>query len=83
MHHQGGLTGYKGREIKAYSNINDLVKINQAYAWNPTIVGGKSEETIIIGKDNNYIVSQSNIWPKININIENKIYQLSDILIID
>ncbi len=83
MHHQGGLTGYKGREIKAYSNILDKIQVNQAYAWNPTIVGGKSEETIIVGTKENYIVSQSSVWPKININIENRVYELSDILVID
>ena len=53
LHHQGGMTGYVARELRAMPNVDYIAKANQAYAWNPTITGTKLEDTIII-KENGF-----------------------------
>ena len=65
LHHQGGLTGYAPRERLALPGITDTVKENQAYAWNPSITGAKSEDTILVLAGGNEIISHTGDWPYI------------------
>jgi antitoxin VapB len=46
-HHQGGPTGYQGRSYKARRGEKRKALAPQAYAWNPSIAGTKSEDTIL------------------------------------
>lgn len=50
-HHQGGLTGFVPREIRANSGNKHLIRTNEAYAFNPTIQGAKCEDTVLVRKD--------------------------------
>ena len=48
-HHQGGLTGYRGREVFAVPGEATRIPASAALAWNPSITGGaKSEDTILV-----------------------------------
>ena len=48
-HHQGGLTGYKGREVFATPSEQTQLPSSCAVAWNPSITGGaKSENTALV-----------------------------------
>jgi hypothetical protein len=47
-HHQGGPTGYLGRDPKVTPASADVVVAGQAYAWNPSAPGGKVEDTVVI-----------------------------------
>jgi len=49
LHHQGGLTGYRGREVFAVPDEATALPPSCAVAWNPSITGGaKSEDTALV-----------------------------------
>jgi len=48
FHHQGGPTGYWEREWLATPEGKQKVVNNQAFAWNPSIRGGKVEDTVLL-----------------------------------
>ncbi|MCL5674573.1 MAG: M24 family metallopeptidase [Candidatus Omnitrophica bacterium] len=81
MHHQGGPTGYQARYYRANFKTEDIVEANQAYAWNPSISGTKSEDTIITTSSNPVIITEDPKWPKKEIAVNGKIILRPDILI--
>lgn len=65
LHHQGGATGYVEREYLATPEIDETVLDSQAFAWNPSIQGSKSEDTILVSEADGmeFITQPSNGWP--------------------
>ncbi|HOJ30509.1 MAG TPA: M24 family metallopeptidase [bacterium] len=80
-HHQGGPCGYKTRYYRATAESSDIVKPGYAFAWNPSITGTKSEDTIIVATDKNLIITEDNKWPKIEINTGGTCISRPDILV--
>ncbi|WP_231881872.1 M24 family metallopeptidase [Anaerosporomusa subterranea] len=62
-HHQGGMIGYMSREFRALETTKVEVRAGQAYAWNPTIAGVKSEDTILVCGNQATIVSKCRRFP--------------------
>jgi antitoxin VapB len=62
-HHQGGTSGYEPREYLAVPGSTDRVAVGQVYAWNPSITGYKSEDTILIGEKKNDVLTEISGWP--------------------
>jgi antitoxin VapB len=72
LHHQGGSAGYEPREFVATPGSNDVVSLGQAYAWNPSITGAKSEDTILVGADENEMLTTIRGWPMLQVRVDGK-----------
>lgn len=83
LHHQGGPTGYAPREFIVTPREKRRVVENQPIAWNPSITGTKSEDTILALADRTEIVSESPDWPMIDVEIEGRVIRRPDILVIE
>ncbi|PYT01773.1 MAG: hypothetical protein DMF63_02725 [Acidobacteria bacterium] len=73
-HHQGGAAGYRTRDWVAHPGSNDIVKANQAFAWNPSITGTKTEETGILTDAGFEVVTASPGFPIISTFINGREY---------
>ncbi|HLU21243.1 MAG TPA: M24 family metallopeptidase [Bacillaceae bacterium] len=80
FHHQGGLTGYATRERLSTPSEKLKVKNGQLYAWNPTIAGVKSEDTILVQNQQAEIITVTDEFPSIDIEVDGKVYQRPAIL---
>jgi Xaa-Pro dipeptidase len=58
-HHQGGMTGYASREIIATPGTQQEIREGQVFAWNPSLMGAKAEETFVLGPDGPEILAPS------------------------
>lgn len=74
LHHQGGLAGYEPREIVATSTSEETVSAGQVYAWNPSITGTKSEDTILVTEHGYEILTAMNDWPTIQVHINGQTF---------
>ncbi|MEM4782076.1 MAG: aminopeptidase P family protein, partial [Halalkalicoccus sp.] len=62
-HHQGGAAGYAGREWIATPWHDGEVTLPMAYAWNPTVQGAKSEDTVLVTEDEPEVLTATGEWP--------------------
>lgn len=69
LHHQGGPTGYRAREFRVTQATDAVVVKNQAFAWNPSITGTKAEDTIIATSSGPIILSETEDWPKVEVEV--------------
>lgn len=80
-HHQGGPAGYEPREVIATPSAPHAVHIGQVYAWNPSITGVKSEDTILVGEQENEVLTAIPDWPMIPVEIGGKLLPRPAILV--
>jgi antitoxin VapB len=80
LHHQGGSAGYAPREVTATPTSTEPILIGQAFAWNPSVTGTKSEDTILVGDGSNEIITEIAGWPAIDIQIGDQIIKRPAIL---
>jgi Xaa-Pro aminopeptidase len=66
-HHQGGPTGYLGRDPKVVPGTQDVVRTDQAFAWNPSVPGAKLEDTVIVRAEGNEVLTVDPGWPVIDV----------------
>ncbi|MFC6729956.1 M24 family metallopeptidase, partial [Natronoarchaeum mannanilyticum] len=62
-HHQGGAAGFAGREWIATPDHDAPVHLPMAYAWNPTVQGAKSEDTVLVTEDGFEVLTTTGDWP--------------------
>jgi len=81
FHHQGGPTGYLGREYVATPGETRCVQPNQPFAWNPSITGTKSEDTILATDKGPLMITAPVDWPTIEGRCDDGTVVRADILI--
>ncbi len=69
LHHQGGLTGYAGREIFVTPTSQYRLQHNQVLTWNPSITGTKSEDTILLSENVPEVLTRSGNWPELEVEL--------------
>lgn len=66
-HHQGGPTGYLGRDPKASPSSTERVVADGAFAWNPWVPGAKLEDTVIIDAAGPTVLTVDSRWPTVDV----------------
>lgn len=66
-HHQGGLTGYKPREMLATPSNLTILETAMAVAWNPSLRGAKVEDTFLIGENGLENLTLDPHWPMVKV----------------
>lgn len=79
--HQGGPTGYSTREFLATPGCEGVVRLHQAFAWNPAIRGIKSEDTILVLAEHNEFLTHTGEWEYIIMEKNDQTYRRPDILV--
>jgi Xaa-Pro dipeptidase len=81
--HQGGSASYRIRDVKATLDTPDTeeVMVNQVFAWNPSIRGIKSEDTMVVLEDRNEILSEDPDWPLVEVDADGKRIKRPDLMI--
>ncbi len=65
LHHQGGAIGYYGRDYKVTAQTTEIVADNQAFCWNPSITGTKTEDAFIATAGGPLMITGPVIFPRI------------------
>ena len=82
-HHQGGPIGYQDREFLIVPGAEQgRIANRQAVAWNPSVPGAKSEDTMLVSEDGLQIVTGASAeWPMIEVEADGAIVQRPAILV--
>ena len=62
-HHQGGPTGYLGRDPKVTPSTGGVVAERQAFSWNPSAPGVKVEDTVLATASGVELLTHDPAWP--------------------
>ena len=80
FHHQGGSIGYTGRDYRTNFNTQDIIQENQAFTWNPSLKGTKSEDTILAGSKGLEMITRAMSYPTLAMTVEGISFVRPDIL---
>lgn len=83
LHHQGGPAAYEPREVVVSPGSQWPVRAGQVFAWNPSITGAKSEDTMLVGEAGNEVLTTMAGWPMIDVEAEGVAIARPDILVLD
>lgn len=79
-HHQGGPASYEPRDWVATPDSTQTVQEGQVYAWNPSIAGVKSEDTILVSAQANRVLTSIEGWPSLSVVVDGQTWQRPAIL---
>lgn len=82
-HHQGGPAGYLTREEIATPASATRISVNQAFAWNPSIRGVKSEDTIVLTAEGPEVLTAPQGWPTWDIEVDGRTIARPAILVVE
>lgn len=69
LHHQGGIAGYNPRELLAVPGEKTTLEAGMVCAWNPSITGVKSEDTILVTDGAPEILTPVVGWPSVAVKV--------------
>jgi Xaa-Pro dipeptidase len=69
LHHQGGSIGYTGRDYRVNFKTSDIIQENQAFTWNPSITGTKSEDTILATTKEPVMITHPILYPTLSMTV--------------
>lgn len=75
QHHQGGPIGYRSREIIATPDDDTTLAEGMACAWNPSIRGTKSEDTILLTADGPEVLTRLADWPMCSVEVDGETFE--------
>ncbi|HEY1896318.1 MAG TPA: M24 family metallopeptidase [Terracidiphilus sp.] len=81
LHHQGGSTGYGEREWVATPEGTQTVVNHQAFAWNPSIRGGKAEDTVLLHDGKIEWLTATPELPVIKASVNGTVYPSAGVLV--
>lgn len=81
-HPIGGLIGFQPREYNVTGRTKEVLKANQAFCWNPTINGTKSEDTFLITDDGMELITHTGNFVYIEVDNGKRTILRPDILLI-
>jgi len=81
LHHQGGPCGYEPRDYLGSPTAPGVVLENQAFAWNPSIAGTKSEDTVLATTSGPQIITAPKDWPMLEVDWQGGTMLRPDILV--
>jgi Xaa-Pro dipeptidase len=81
FHHQGGPTGYGEREWVATPTGTETVVNDQAFAWNPSIRGGKAEDTVLLHDERIEWLTATPDLPVIEASANGAVYPAAGVLV--
>jgi Xaa-Pro dipeptidase len=82
LHHHGGPTGYWEREWVAAPTGTETVVNNQAFAWNPSVRGGKVEDTVLLHDGQIELLTPTPALPALPSSANGNNYPASGVLIL-
>jgi Xaa-Pro dipeptidase len=82
LHHQGGATGYWEREWLATPAGKEQAVNNQAFAWNPSIRGGKVEDTVLLRDGRIELLTPTPELPALESSANGNTYPATGVLIL-
>jgi hypothetical protein len=66
LHHQGGSIGYNPRDYRVTPGTPDIIQENQPFAWNPSLTGTKSEDTILATSREVQLITKPVFYPALS-----------------
>ena len=81
FHHQGGAAGYVERDWVATPFGHQDVVDAQAFAWNPSIRGGKVEDTVLLKDGGIELLTATPELPQVRTSVEGREYVSAGVLL--
>lgn len=82
LHHQGGAMGYVGRDYRANFQTQEIVEENQAFSWNPSITGSKSEDVMLATSGGPLMLTRPAFFPVLTMEVDGHVFTRPDILVV-
>ena len=82
-HHQGGLTGFIPRELRANYGSTHMVRHNEAYAFNPTIQGSKCEDTVLVTEKGINVMTYTGNYAYVTCDIDGEKFVMPTVYVVN